>query len=83
MLVEILVRGRWERCTEVPYHFAGREYGISKVSPALGFAFGRHILRLWLETAAPAPLRGRFPQNPAHPSGPVLDENHPRWSADA
>lgn len=71
MLVEILVR-TGAPAVEVPYHFAGRVGGVSKVNLKLGLYFLRHVLRLWLETTAPWPLRGRGRPNPAHPEGVVL-----------
>lgn len=46
ILLEILVRGRWLRATEVPYTFASRTGGTSKASAREGFRFLRHLVRL-------------------------------------
>ena len=46
ILLEILVRGHWEREAEVPYEFGTREHGKSKASLSEGMRFGRHVGRL-------------------------------------
>jgi glycosyltransferase involved in cell wall biosynthesis len=80
ILMEILVRGRWQKVIEVPYHFAGRLEGTSKVTPRLGILFLRHVGRLWLECEAPGPLRSRGLRTEPHRSEVVLTETDPRWN---
>ncbi|HEU4676413.1 MAG TPA: glycosyltransferase [Motilibacteraceae bacterium] len=46
ILLEVLVRGRWDRVVEVPYRFAEREAGTSKASLRQGMHFARHLARL-------------------------------------
>ncbi len=48
ILLEILVRGRWSRLTEVPYHFEAREAGESKADLDQGVAYLRHLRDLRL-----------------------------------
>jgi len=56
ILLEILMRTDWEHVSEIPYRFEGRAGGQSKATLAQGFAFLRHVLKLWLEV----PGAGRF-----------------------
>ncbi|MCW2601442.1 MAG: glycosyltransferase [Frankiales bacterium] len=53
ILLEVLVRGRWDRTVEVPYRFAPRVAGTSKAELRQGLVFLRHVLRL----AGPGPSR--------------------------
>jgi glycosyltransferase involved in cell wall biosynthesis len=50
MLLELLVRGSWERAYEFPYAFGGRMYGASKTTMREGTRFLRHVGRLWWTT---------------------------------
>ena len=50
ILLEIVVRARGMRVTEVPYAFAERYAGTSKASAREGLAYARHLARLRLET---------------------------------
>ena len=50
MLLEVLVRGRWDKAHEVPYNFAGRMYGASNATFYEGLRFLRHVGRLWTGT---------------------------------
>lgn len=47
-LMELLVRGRWEKVVEVPYQFANRVEGETKAGLTEGKRFLRHLLRLFL-----------------------------------
>lgn len=46
ILIEILVRGNYERVIEVPYHFKARNIGESKMSMYEQINYIRHLLRL-------------------------------------
>lgn len=48
ILLEILVRGRWSRLTELPFHFEAREAGESKATIEQGLAYLRHLRTLRL-----------------------------------
>jgi glycosyltransferase involved in cell wall biosynthesis len=50
MLLELLVRGTWERAYEFPYAFGGRLYGASKTTVREGTRFLHHVGRLWWTT---------------------------------
>jgi dolichol-phosphate mannosyltransferase len=56
ILLEILVRGRYDRVADVPYVFAGRHAGRTKATLRQGFDLVRHLVRL---TAA-SPDDARF-----------------------
>ncbi len=53
MLVEILVRGRWDDAHEVPYRFAGRVHGASNAGVRAGVRMFSHLARLWCSTRLP------------------------------
>ena len=46
ILIEILIRGNYERVIEVPYHFKARNIGESKMSMYEQINYIRHLLRL-------------------------------------
>jgi dolichol-phosphate mannosyltransferase len=46
ILLEILVRCRWETVVEVPYHFQPRQHGASKADFHQGMRFLHHLARL-------------------------------------
>jgi len=46
ILLEVLVRGRWENIIEVPYGFASRNSGRSKAGWTEGMHFLRQVIRL-------------------------------------
>jgi glycosyltransferase involved in cell wall biosynthesis len=48
ILLEILVRGRWQRVEEVPFTLGERAEGMSKADLREGWHFGKHVLRLRL-----------------------------------
>jgi len=52
LLLEILVRGRISRATEVPYRFGLRQAGRSKASAAVAFQYLRLLSRLSSELAS-------------------------------
>lgn len=74
MLVELLVRGNWTRCVEVPFHFAGRTSGVSNLTLSEGMHFLNHMARLWKDTTGPAFLRRFGSSNPPHLSGSMQTE---------
>ena len=48
ILLEILIRCRWDKEAEVPYSFQARQYGSSKADFSQGIRFLRHLsLLLW------------------------------------
>src|SRR6185437_7863037 len=49
ILLEILIRCRWQRALEVPYHFQARRHGRSKATTRQGWLALAHMLRLWRE----------------------------------
>lgn len=78
ILLEVLVRGRWQRVVDVPYTFGQRHAGASKASLRQGLLFARHLGRLLLplpESAgstpppAPAAPRSRTEQLRPAPAG--------------
>lgn len=48
ILLELLVRGSWERVTEIPFAMSPRAEGVSKAALGEGVRFGKHVLRLRL-----------------------------------
>lgn len=48
ILLEILVKGKYERVVEVPYIFQNRSVGKSKLGYRVMSRYLRHIFRLWL-----------------------------------
>ncbi len=46
VLLEILVRGHWEKVVDVPYVFHSRNAGVSKATLRQGIQFARHLRRL-------------------------------------
>lgn len=54
MLTEILVRGRWQRVSEVPYAFAARNAGASKAGFRQGWQYLLHTARIFIEVTAVA-----------------------------
>jgi hypothetical protein len=48
ILLEILVRGRWQRLVDVPYTFQARYAGVSKATIRQGIQFVRHLASLTL-----------------------------------
>jgi dolichol-phosphate mannosyltransferase len=58
ILLEVLVRGRWDRAQEVPYRFQPRHHGASKADLRQGLRFIHHLARLvWDCSPSVAPLR--------------------------
>ncbi len=53
ILLEILVRGRVARVVEVPYNFAARGAGVSKLTAAQNLEYLRHLLMLSTVRASP------------------------------
>ncbi|HLJ80911.1 MAG TPA: glycosyltransferase [Ktedonobacterales bacterium] len=79
ILLEILVRGRWTRLSEVPYRFGEREDGASKASMEQGREYLRHLreLRLTGERGR-GPVRYRALRVPVGPDDPQpLDDDLP------
>ena len=52
ILLEILIRCRWQHAIEVPYHFQARVHGQSKANMRQGVLALKHMLRLWREVPA-------------------------------
>ena len=52
ILLEILIRCRWQHAIEVPYHFQARVHGQSKANMRQGMLALKHMLRLWREVPA-------------------------------
>ncbi|MBP6134057.1 glycosyltransferase [Candidatus Neomicrothrix sp.] len=50
MLVEILVRGKWEVLVDVPYRFETRTDGQTKSTLVEGWNMVKHLVRLWWST---------------------------------
>ncbi len=46
ILVEVMVRGRYAKAAEIPYHFRARDLGTSKLTAAAQIDYIRHLLRL-------------------------------------
>ncbi len=46
ILLEILVRGRWQRIADVPYAFHSRNAGVSNATFREGMQFARHVSHL-------------------------------------
>jgi len=73
LLLEVLVRSRWCRTVEVPYHFGARCQGRSKGDLQEGARFLRQIARLWLQAGthdlAGAPRPRATPQPVPGPIG--------------
>jgi len=61
ILLEILVRGRWQHLVDVPYQFHSRNAGVSKATMREGVQFLRHIATLSRAGAPPpsADVNGR------------------------
>ena len=67
ILLEVLVRGRWQKVLDVPYIFRARHAGLSKATTGQGIEFVRHLASLAVaahfgEREMPAPA-------PVHPEG--------------
>jgi dolichol-phosphate mannosyltransferase len=60
ILLEILVRGRWNRLVDVPYAFHSRNAGVSKATAVEGMKFVRHLWQL-----LPAARSEPFPRSQA------------------
>lgn len=50
MLVEILVRGKWEVLVDVPYRFETRQDGQTKSTLVEGWNMIKHLVGLWWST---------------------------------
>lgn len=70
VLLEVLVRGRYERVAEVPYRFDTRSADRSKAGLVEGVRFGRHVGRLWRTAGRPEVAAARPVVIPAHRSVP-------------
>jgi dolichol-phosphate mannosyltransferase len=46
ILLEILVRGRWQKVLDAPYAFRARHAGLSKATTSQGVEFARHLASL-------------------------------------
>jgi dolichol-phosphate mannosyltransferase len=46
ILLEVLVRGRWQKVVDVPYVFHARQAGLSKATAGQGAKFVRHLASL-------------------------------------
>jgi dolichol-phosphate mannosyltransferase len=58
ILLEILIRGRWENAREIPYRFEARHAGASKADMRQGLRFLHHLARLaWECSPATMPMR--------------------------
>ena len=73
ILLEVLVRGQWQRLADVPYAFHSRNDGVSKATMREGMRFLRHLNQLRRERGAgrrtgPKPLIRR-----------TLHETPPTW----
>ena len=79
ILLEILVRGRWSRLTEIPFHFEAREAGESKAGLDQGVAYLRHLRDLRLRGhRGHGAVRYRVPRPDAGPDDPQpLDDDLP------
>lgn len=55
MLVEVMVRGRWNEVRDVPYRFEVRTNGTSNATLTDGVWFLRHMARLWRDVAIGPP----------------------------
>jgi len=67
ILLEVLVRGRWQKVLDVPYSFHARHAGLSKATTGQGIKFVRHLASLAVaarfgDREMPAPA-------PGHPEG--------------
>lgn len=58
VLLEVLVRGRWQRLVEVPVALGPRRGGVSKAGTREGFRYARQLAALWhcAPSAAPLPV---------------------------
>lgn len=54
MLTEVLVRGHWQRVSEVPYAFEARNAGASKAGFRQGWQYLLHTARIFVEVTAVA-----------------------------
>lgn len=70
ILLEILVRGRWRRVTDVPYSFHSRNAGVSKATMREGVQFLQHVVAL---------KRGGTSTVPAQPVGESGASSVPSW----
>ena len=79
ILLEILVRGRWSRLTEIPYEFEAREAGESKAGLDQGVAYLRHLRHLRLRGHhGHGAVRYRAPRPDPGPEDPQpLDDDLP------
>ncbi|HEX6796372.1 MAG TPA: glycosyltransferase [Ktedonobacterales bacterium] len=79
ILLEILVRGRWSRLTEIPYQFDARESGESKAGLDQGVAYLRHLRDLRLRgRRGHGAVRYRLPRSAVGPDDPQpLDDGLP------
>lgn len=79
ILLEVLVRGKWNRLSEVPFHFEGREAGTSKASVQQGVAYLRHLRELRLHgRRGHGPVRYRYQHVAVGPNDPQpLDDDLP------
>jgi glycosyltransferase involved in cell wall biosynthesis len=79
VLLEILVRGRWSRLIEVPYHFEERENGASKAHPHQGIEYLDHLATLRLHgKRSHGPIQVRAMRVPVGPDDPQpLDDDLP------
>jgi dolichol-phosphate mannosyltransferase len=58
ILLEILIRGRWEHAREIPYRFEARHAGASKADMRQGLRFLHHLARLaWECSPVTTPMR--------------------------
>jgi dolichol-phosphate mannosyltransferase len=55
--LEVLVRGRYTRASEVPFVFRDRAYGESKLNSRIMLDYVRHLVRLRLHLLAQGRLR--------------------------
>jgi glycosyltransferase involved in cell wall biosynthesis len=74
MLVEILVRGKWEVLVDVPYRFETRQDGQTKSTLVEGWNMIKHLVGLWWSTRVGW---GPQPPTPRVEGLEFLDRNEP------
>jgi dolichol-phosphate mannosyltransferase len=79
ILLEILVRGRWQQVLDIPYTFQARYAGTSKATARQGIQFLRHLASL----VVAAHFGKRAVPAPAPAFSPVISEGAPSHRMEA
>lgn len=66
VLLEVLVRGRWDRHVEIPFSYTGRMFGAPSLTMRQVSRYATHTLRLWMETRIDPQRHAETPQAREH-----------------